>query len=74
MVDEAARLPELPVGLVDKVERFMLLVQQIQAVPPEDRQRMCDAGRRDPSPKVRLFFECLERELRKLGHLPAENA
>lgn len=54
----------------DKAEQFMVLMQAIQAVPLEDRQRMCDEGKRDSSPKVRLFFEHLERELRQMGHLP----
>ncbi len=56
---------------MDKAERFMALMQEIKAAPPEERQRMCDVGKRDPSPRVRLFFECLERELRQRGHLPA---
>ena len=53
-----------------KADRFMVLMQAIQAVPVEDRQKMVDVGKRDRSPKVRLFFECLERELRAMGHLP----
>jgi hypothetical protein len=56
-----------------KAERFRVLLQRLQEVPPEERQQMVDLGKADPLPKVRLFFEHLERELRRMGHLPLED-
>jgi hypothetical protein len=50
----------------DKVDRFLVMIDALRAMSPEERQRTIEEGKRDPAPKVRLFFECLERELAAL--------
>ncbi len=52
--------------VTDKADRFLALVEALRSMSPEERQRTIDDGKRDPAPKVRLFFECLERELAEL--------
>jgi len=47
----------------DKADRFLALIDALRAMSPAERQRTIDQGKRDRAPKVRLFFECLEREL-----------
>jgi hypothetical protein len=51
----------------DKADRFLALIDALRAMSPEERQRTIDEGKRDPAPKVRLFFESLERELAALA-------
>jgi hypothetical protein len=53
-----------------KAERWMLMMQQIQAMSVEDRQRLIEEGKQFSSPKIRQFFVVLESELRQMGHLP----
>ena len=52
---------------VTKADRFLALAESLRLMSPEERHRTIDAGKRDPHPKVRLFFETLERELAALA-------
>lgn len=55
-----------------KVDRFVALMERFRDLTPEQRQAVVDAGKEQPEPKVRRFFELLEVQLRARGHLPPE--